>query len=247
MFCGSLLAVVSAFVLIFAGSRVLAVVTALGQADAGLRNDLNVARLAAIGLGVALALVMYALSVARRARHINRAGQCGLVVAGLLTLLAGVLLFAAFHGVAGELHELDAMHHLFAGHDQLEEDVKEAFHRHSGSAASGFGMLMGAMLVLSLSLWSLFWLPVSPAEPDRWSRPTALAGAAGALLWASLLAGATFSGALAIEAGAADTSPAFQQAHAHVNLTLLAAQGAALGLALYGLALAIFGLLFRVQ
>ena len=44
MFFGGLLALLSAMVLVFAGSRLLAVIGALAQADRGLGNDLNIAR-----------------------------------------------------------------------------------------------------------------------------------------------------------------------------------------------------------
>jgi hypothetical protein len=247
MFCGGLLALLCALVLVFAGTRLLFVVTALTAADRGLRNDLNVARLAAAGLGCGLWLIVYALAVARRGRHINRAGQWGMACAGLLIILAGALLFAAFHGAAGDLAEVDEIHHLIAGDERLVGDVNRVVHDHSLTAGGGFAMLMGAMLVLSLSLWALFWSQASPAEKDRLSRPAALAGAAGALLWASLLAAATLSGAAAIDAGPPRGNPEFNEVLRQVHLTLLLARVAALGLIVYGVAVLIFGLTFRVQ
>ncbi len=247
MFCGGLLALACALVLVFAGGRLLFVVSALTGADRGLRNDLNVARLAAAGLGLALGLIVYALAVARRARHLDRTGQLGMVGAGLMIVLAGGLLFAAFHGTAGKLAALDETHRLIAGHDRLADDVHELLRDYRGSVVSGFGLLLGAVVVLSLSLWALFWSRVVLLEKDRLSRPLGLFGTAGALAWASLLAGATFSAAAAIDGGPPTSNPAFEQVLDHVRLTLLLCRGAAVGLTVYGLAILIFGLAFRVQ
>ncbi len=247
MFCGGLLALPCALLLVFAGGRMLFVVSALTTADPGLRNDLNVARLAVVGLGLALTLIVYALAVARRARHIDRPGKLGMAAAGLMIVLAGVLLLAAFQGAAGELAALGRSHRLIAGHDRLADALRELVRGYSGNVVSGFAMLLGAMLVLSLSLWALFWSPVLPLEADRLSRPLGLFGAAGALACASLLAGATFSGAAALNAGPPTGNPAFEQALERVWLTLLFCRGAAAGLIVYGLAVAIFGLAFRVR
>jgi hypothetical protein len=247
MFCGGLAALVFALLLVFAGTRLLFVVSALAAVDPGLRNDLNVARLAAAGLGVALGLILYALAVARRGRHINRTGRLGMACAGLLMVLAGALLFTAFDGAASDLAELDEMHHLIAGREQLAGEVSQIGHDHSLGAASGFALLLGAMLVLSLSLWALFWSHVSPLEKDRLSRPTALAGAAGALVWASLLGAATFAATAVIDAGPPVGNPAFDEALRQVRLTLLLARGAAVGLILCGVAVLIFGVAFRVH
>jgi hypothetical protein len=137
------------------------------------------------------------------------------------------------------------MERLVVGHDQLAADVDQIVRDHSGSVTSGFGMLFGAMLVLSLSLWSLFWSYAPAESPDRLARPTGLSGAAGALLWASLLAGATFTAAAALDEAPPHNTPTFEVALDHVKLTLLLARGAACGLALYGISLVIFGLRFR--
>jgi hypothetical protein len=247
LFCGSFLAMICAVVMVFAGSRLLFVTSALAEVPAGLGNDLNVARIAAIGLGLGLALLMVALLMAHRVRPISHTGKLGIIGAGLLVLLSGALLFAAAHGAASDLAEADEMGHLVAHHSELASDVETVIHAHSGSVTSAFGMLFGATLVLSLSLWSLFWSQAPEDRPDRLARPAALCGVAGALLWASLLAAATFTGASAIAVGPAGGSPAFEAALYDVRLTLVLARGAAIGLAVYGLSLAILGARFHAE
>jgi hypothetical protein len=247
MFCGSILALVCAVVLVFAGSRLLFVVTALTTADPGLNNDLNVARIAAIGLGIALALIVLALMMAMPERPISGTGRLGMISAGVLVLLVGLLVFTAFDGAAGDLADLEEMGRLVAGHDQLAGDLEQIVDDHNGSVTSAFGLLFGAVLVLSLSLWSLFWSYAPADAADRLARPTALCGTAGALLWASLLAGATFTGAAALETAPPHSSPAFEAALEQVSLTLLAVRGAAIGVGLLGLSLVMFGVRFRPQ
>src|SRR6185436_5475183 len=132
MFCGGLLALASALVLVFAGSRLLDVVGALTGADRSLGNDLNIARLAVISLGVGLGLVIFSLALARRSRHIQRMGQLGLVCAGLLTLLAGAVVFAGFESAAGDLAEVSQQHHLNPGSEALPGDVAEILRDRKG-------------------------------------------------------------------------------------------------------------------
>jgi hypothetical protein len=247
MFCGGVLALLSALVLVFAGGRLLDVIGTLTATDHSLANDLNIARVSVLGLGIGLTLVIFALALAKRSRHIQRLGQLGLVCAGLLTLLAGAVVFAGFESAAADLAEVEQLRHLNAGSDELPSDVAEILRDRKGGLVGGFGLLLGGMLVLSLSLWSLFWSPVSPAAHDRWTRPTALTGATGALLWTSLLAAATLTGAAAIQSGPPRASPAFAETLRNVNLTLLLTRVAAIGLVLYGAALTLIGMTFRVH
>jgi len=247
VFVGGLLSLAAALVLIFAGSRLPFVVVTLTIDEPGLANDFNLARLAVIGLGVGWWLVAYALDLARRARYVSYTGRIGIGLAGLLVVIAGLMLGWTFQHVSDALAAIESMGRLIHGHDELSSDLAALLSESSGDVTAGFCLLLGAMLVLTMSLWSLFWARASaePGEPGtRW---LVWCGIGSAVALAGLFSLATLLAAPAIEQSPPHSTPAFADALLHVRLTLLLVRSGTLALAIYGGALIGFAWRFRTE
>lgn len=247
LFCGMIVALVCALVLIFAGTRLLDVVMLPGKADPGLHNDLNIARLFAVGLGIGLALVIYALAAARPRRLISLPGKLGIVVAGLLIVLAAAAICSELQGAVGSLDELEEMRHLIVGFDALANELKQIHDDQVVGLAGGFALLLAAVLLLAFSAWNLFWSHTLPRQTDRYTRPAALVGVAAIVLWVSLAAAATLIGGAAVDAGQPLDTPTFDLVLREVKLSLLLSRCSTIGLSLFGMMLTTLGILFRVE
>ena len=247
MFFGGAISILSAGALVYAGVRLLYVTALFDEPPRLLINDLNLARIFGIALGIGLCLVYYALCVARQVRQINRSGKFGLFTAGMLIVLSGVLLLTAFHDVATELHDLKAAGQLKAGDDELSENIAAILTLHEGMVEGGFWILLIAELLLGLSMWSLFWSGVSPDSHRGPAKPIIAAALMAAVVFSGALLFATICGGYAIESSPPRGNPDIEELANYVHMTLMLAQASFIGLIVHGAAISLISLRFRVQ
>ncbi len=214
-----------------------------GSLDAQIKSltqDLSLTSMAAAGAGVGLCLLAHALETARRVRGLPVRSRLGIALAGVMIAMAGALLLVTFRELAAGLRAMAETRQA-----PTAEAVLQLARGGVKRSSSGFFTLVSAQLVLAISLGPVFWDDEGPRRRAVLARP----------LWgASLAAAAGFAVMLIVgaQAGTA-TLESFAMAGGVLRPSELAeglfrvtTYGALAGgcLVLYGVAMAVAGLLF---
>ena len=237
---GISLAVVAALVVLLWGGAVVRALTALTEPAPHVGRELNLVGLATLGLGLGLNLAIYGLGQARRQYRIEWLARIGLVLGGLLAVVASTMLFAALDYAADRFAELAAQPEALSP-ENVSRLISSGVQR---TTLAAFTLLL-AVTLLAIGIWKLLW--IDPAERD--SRR--------ANFWIStltigILSSTMFAVLYQMAAGASRAALAMaHEAAAHDALVrrianaLTYSQAAAICLTVASLAVLIIGLGFR--
>ena len=238
---GASLAVLSALVMVLWGGAVVRTLSALAQVAPHVVRELNLVGLAAMGLGLGTALVIYGLGQARRQFRIEWLARAGLIGGGLLALVGSTMQFAALDDVADQLTEMSAQP---AGltPETISRLMTAGVER---STLAAFAQL-SAMIVVTIGIWKLLW--VDPAELDNrrsnfWTSVLTF-GILSATTFAVLYQVAAAAGRAALTTAQGPAEPP-AKLMAKITSALTYSQAAAACLAVASLAVMIVGMGFR--
>lgn len=237
---GASLAVVAALVMLLWGGAVVRTLSSLTQPAPHVVRELNLVGLAAMGLGLGLALMIYGLGQARRQFRIEWLARVGLVLGGLLAVVGSTMLFAALDYVGDRFAELSAQPDSLTP-ENVARLISSGVQR---STLAAFTLLL-AVSLLTIGTWKLLW--TDPAEMDDrrtnfWISVLTL-GILSATTFAILYQMATGAGRAAMAAAQDAAAPATLAGRLANALTY--SQAAATCLAVASLAVLFIGLGFR--
>jgi len=238
---GASLAVVSALVMVLWGGAVVRTLSSLDRPAPHVVRELNLVGLAAMGMGLGTALIIYGLGQARRQYRVEWIARVGLIFGGLLALLGSTMQFAALDYVADQFAEMAA---------QPDTQTPESVNRliSSGvqrSTLAAFALLL-AMSVEAIGIWKLLWM--HPAELDNrrsnfWTSVLTV-GILSATTFAVLYQVAAAAGRAALAAAQGQDAPP-AKVMTKISSAFTYSQTAAACLAVASLAVMIIGLGFR--
>gem|GEM_PF-1753423 len=237
---GASFAVVAALVMLLWGGAVIRAFSSLTQPAPHVVRELNLVGLAAMGLGLGLALVIYGLGQARRQFRIEWLARVGLVLGGLLAVVGSTMLYAAHDYVADSFAELSAQPDSLTP-ENIARLMAAGVQR---STLAAFTLLL-AVSLLTIGVWKLLW--TDPADlddrrPQFWISVLTL-GILSAITFAVLYQLATGAGQAAMAAAQDAAAPATVAKRLANALTY--SQAAAMCLTVASLAVLTIGLGFR--
>jgi hypothetical protein len=239
---GGSMAALGGLFLVLWGSALVDVFGALDRPRPGLGNDLATVVLAAACLGLGLGLVSLEFALTPRVRALSGFGKGALVLSGLLTAVGGVLLALAFSSLLKSLAVVAA-----SSSSPQAELLRNVLAAEATHVSGGLFTVLSGQIVLSISLWSLFWARVTPRRRSPLAWPLAGTAILSAALSGLLFCLAAQSGTALVELFSGRGMPRPADLVTYLSRSLRFSLTGSACLIVYGLATVIQGIVFPVH